>query len=125
VPSVVATPIIGSLTTSMSGCSTRTDTQSPALHVADSHDLIRVQRARENNHKDVSVETPKRLADEQRASETASDRLLLLGKASASLNVVALLLCAMSDNASQSKTRASLLLCRPIQGAARQRHVAR
>jgi hypothetical protein len=27
---------------------TRTDTQSPALHVADSHDLIRVQGAREN-----------------------------------------------------------------------------
>ncbi len=32
---------------------TRTDTQSPALHVADSHDLIRVQGARENNLKDV------------------------------------------------------------------------
>ncbi len=28
---------------------TRTDMQSPALHVADSHDLIRVQGARENN----------------------------------------------------------------------------
>jgi hypothetical protein len=27
---------------------TRTDTQSPALHVADSHDLIHVQGAREN-----------------------------------------------------------------------------
>jgi hypothetical protein len=27
---------------------TRTDTQSPALHVADSQDLIRVQGAREN-----------------------------------------------------------------------------
>ncbi|RBQ21211.1 excinuclease ABC subunit UvrA [Spongiactinospora rosea] len=38
----------------------RTDTQSPALHVADSHDLIRVQGARENNLKDVSVEIPKR-----------------------------------------------------------------
>ena len=36
------------------------DTQSPALHVADSHDLIRVQGARENNLKDVSVEIPKR-----------------------------------------------------------------
>ena len=35
---------------------TRTDTESPALHVADSHDLIRVQGARENNLKDVSVE---------------------------------------------------------------------
>ena len=39
---------------------TRTDTQSPALHVADSHDLIRVHGARENNLKDVSVEIPKR-----------------------------------------------------------------
>ncbi|NMH98117.1 ATP-binding cassette domain-containing protein [Pseudonocardia acidicola] len=39
---------------------TRTDTQSPALHVADSHELIRVHGARENNLKDVSVELPKR-----------------------------------------------------------------
>jgi excinuclease UvrABC ATPase subunit len=39
---------------------TRTGTSSPALHVADSHDLIRVQGARENNLKDVSVEIPKR-----------------------------------------------------------------
>src|SRR5918999_1533053 len=39
---------------------TRTDTHSPALHVADSHDLIRVQGARENNLRDVSVEIPKR-----------------------------------------------------------------
>src|SRR3990170_4567476 len=39
---------------------TRTDTQSPALHVADRHDLIRVHGARENNLKDVSVELPKR-----------------------------------------------------------------
>jgi excinuclease UvrABC ATPase subunit len=39
---------------------TRTDRQSPALHVADSHDLIRVQGARENNLKDISVEIPKR-----------------------------------------------------------------
>jgi excinuclease UvrABC ATPase subunit len=39
---------------------TRTDTESPALHVADSHDLIRVHGARENNLKDVSVEIPKR-----------------------------------------------------------------
>ena len=36
------------------------DTQSPALHVADSHDLIRVHGARVNNLKDVSVEIPKR-----------------------------------------------------------------
>src|SRR6266513_3172595 len=39
---------------------TRTDTQSPALHVADRHDLIRVQGARVNNLKDISVELPKR-----------------------------------------------------------------
>src|SRR5438309_2317983 len=39
---------------------TRTDTQSPALHVAGRHDLIRVHGARENNLKDVSVEIPKR-----------------------------------------------------------------
>jgi excinuclease UvrABC ATPase subunit len=34
--------------------------QSPALHLADSQDLIRVHGARENNLKDVSVELPKR-----------------------------------------------------------------
>jgi excinuclease ABC A subunit len=39
---------------------TRTDTQSPAPHAAESHDLIRVHGARENNLKDVSVEIPKR-----------------------------------------------------------------
>src|SRR6202051_3005174 len=39
--------------------STRTDTQAPAPHVADSHDLIRVHGARENNLKDVSLELPK------------------------------------------------------------------
>lgn len=39
---------------------TRTDTQSPALHAADSHDLIRVHGARENNLRDVSIEIPKR-----------------------------------------------------------------
>src|SRR5436853_3258596 len=39
---------------------TRQNTQSPAEHVADSHDLIRVQGARVNNLKDVSVELPKR-----------------------------------------------------------------
>jgi excinuclease UvrABC ATPase subunit len=38
----------------------RTDTQSPAPHVADSQDLIRVHGARVNNLKDVSVEIPKR-----------------------------------------------------------------
>src|SRR5215472_612817 len=39
---------------------TRADTQSPAQHVADSHDLIRVHGARVNNLKDVSIEIPKR-----------------------------------------------------------------
>ncbi|MGW6604576.1 ATP-binding cassette domain-containing protein [Streptomyces sp. NPDC055036] len=38
----------------------RKDTRSPAPHVADSHDLIRVHGARVNNLKDVSVEIPKR-----------------------------------------------------------------
>src|SRR5687767_2516391 len=38
----------------------RTDTQSPALHAADRHDLIRVHGARVNNLKDVSIELPKR-----------------------------------------------------------------
>jgi excinuclease UvrABC ATPase subunit len=39
---------------------TRTATESPALHTADSHDLIRVHGARVNNLKDVSLEIPKR-----------------------------------------------------------------
>jgi excinuclease UvrABC ATPase subunit len=39
---------------------TRTDTQPPARRDAGSHDLIRVQGARVNNLKDVSVEIPKR-----------------------------------------------------------------
>jgi excinuclease UvrABC ATPase subunit len=39
---------------------TRTDTQPPVRHVADSHDLIRVQGARENNLKDIHLELPKR-----------------------------------------------------------------
>ena len=39
---------------------TRTDTPSPALHVADSHGLIRVRGARENNLKDLSIDIPKR-----------------------------------------------------------------
>ena len=38
----------------------RTHKQSPAPHVADNHDLIRVHGARVNNLKDVSVEIPKR-----------------------------------------------------------------
>ncbi len=40
--------------------SRRTDTQPPAPHIADSHDLIRVHGARVNNLKDVSLELPKR-----------------------------------------------------------------
>ncbi len=39
---------------------TTTDAQPPAAHAADSHDLIRVHGARENNLKDVSIEIPKR-----------------------------------------------------------------
>ncbi len=39
---------------------TRTDTQPPGRHVADRHDLIRVQGARVNNLKDISIEIPKR-----------------------------------------------------------------
>jgi excinuclease ABC A subunit len=38
----------------------KTGTRSPALHDADSHDLIRVHGVRVNNLKDVSVELPKR-----------------------------------------------------------------
>ncbi|MER7485693.1 excinuclease ABC subunit UvrA [Streptomyces sp. NPDC126497] len=39
---------------------TRTEQQSAGPHAADSHDLIRVHGARENNLKDVSIEIPKR-----------------------------------------------------------------
>src|ERR687891_400798 len=39
---------------------TTTRTRPRAPHLADSHDLIRVQGARENNLKDVNVEIPKR-----------------------------------------------------------------
>ena len=38
----------------------RTDAEEPGLHVADTHDWIRVHGAREHNLKDVSVEIPKR-----------------------------------------------------------------
>ncbi|AUZ86275.1 daunorubicin resistance protein DrrC [Arthrobacter agilis] len=37
-----------------------TDVQQPQLHTADTHDLIRVQGARENNLRDVSIDIPKR-----------------------------------------------------------------
>ena len=40
--------------------STRRDPQPPLPHQADTHDLIRVQGARVNNLKDISVEIPKR-----------------------------------------------------------------
>jgi excinuclease UvrABC ATPase subunit len=39
---------------------TKTDTQSPSLHAAAGHELIRVHGARQNNLKDVNVEIPKR-----------------------------------------------------------------
>ncbi len=39
---------------------TKKHTPSPAPHVADSHDVIRVLGARENNLKDINVEIPKR-----------------------------------------------------------------
>ncbi|POX41280.1 daunorubicin resistance protein DrrC [Streptomyces sp. Ru73] len=38
----------------------RADSQPSEAHIADSHDLIRVHGARENNLKDVSIEIPKR-----------------------------------------------------------------
>lgn len=41
----------------MIAMATRTDLH---LHTADSHDVIRVQGARENNLKDISIELPKR-----------------------------------------------------------------
>src|SRR6202163_4081270 len=44
----------------MKSTATRMDRRSRALQVAGSHDLIRVQGARVNNLKDVSVELPKR-----------------------------------------------------------------
>ncbi len=42
------------------GTTSTPDRQSPAPHIADSHDLIRVQGARENNLKNVSIAIPKR-----------------------------------------------------------------
>lgn len=39
---------------------TGTETQSPLVPLADSHELIKVQGARENNLKDISLEIPKR-----------------------------------------------------------------
>ena len=51
---------LGPVTSDAMSLATSTDTRSPALRAADSHDLIRVQGARVNNLKDVSVEIPKR-----------------------------------------------------------------
>ena len=45
---------------SRASTASRTDQPSAARHAADEHDLIRVQGARVNNLKDVSVEIPKR-----------------------------------------------------------------
>ncbi|MCW2751948.1 MAG: daunorubicin resistance protein DrrC [Aeromicrobium sp.] len=42
------------------GTVAKSTSQMPALHAADSHDLIRVTGARVNNLKDISVEIPKR-----------------------------------------------------------------
>src|SRR5215467_6784914 len=42
------------------GTAATTGMQSPALHAADGHDVIRVHGARVNNLKDLSVEIPKR-----------------------------------------------------------------
>lgn len=42
------------------GTVSQTPPQTSAPHIADTHDLIRVQGARENNLKDISVEIPKR-----------------------------------------------------------------
>ena len=42
------------------GAMATTETQSPEPHIADSHERIRVQGARVNNLKDVSLEIPKR-----------------------------------------------------------------
>ncbi|MEA2505423.1 MAG: hypothetical protein QOH48_41 [Actinomycetota bacterium] len=44
----------------VSTATTRSNGRSSALHVGDSHDLIRVQGARVNNLRDVSLELPKR-----------------------------------------------------------------
>src|SRR6516162_3708238 len=54
-----ATPAAASDGDKMS-MATRAGTRSPALHAADSHELIRVHGARVNNLKDLSVEIPKR-----------------------------------------------------------------
>jgi excinuclease UvrABC ATPase subunit len=44
----------------MAKAAARTTAKAPAVHVADSHDMIRVHGARVNNLKDISLEIPKR-----------------------------------------------------------------
>jgi excinuclease UvrABC ATPase subunit len=44
----------------MHGMATKARSKAPAQHTADRHDLIRVQGARVNNLKDISIEIPKR-----------------------------------------------------------------
>jgi hypothetical protein len=60
----------------------RPDTQSLAPHVAESHDLIRVYGARENNLKDISVELPKRgrIVFEGRPADLVAARATLTGE---------------------------------------------
>src|SRR5437870_5232571 len=58
-PTTSGVTVTGSYGDTMSMAMT-TDTRSPAPHVADTHDLIRVHGARVNNLKDVSIEIPKR-----------------------------------------------------------------
>src|SRR3982074_1705744 len=62
---------------------TRTDTQSPARHLDDSHDLIRVQGARVNNLKDVSVELPKRRLTVFTGVSGSGQSLLVFGRIAA------------------------------------------
>ena len=50
---------------------TRTDMQSPALHVGDSHDLIRVQGRAREQPQGRQRRDPEAPPDDQRASETA------------------------------------------------------
>ena len=68
---------------------TRTDTQSPALRAADSHDLIRVHGARVNNLKDVSVEIPKRRLTAFTGVSGSGKSSLIHGSVSARDGVVA------------------------------------
>src|SRR5689334_22303682 len=51
---------VGTTDGEMMSTARKSTPQSPALHLADSHDMIRVQGARVNNLKDVSIELPKR-----------------------------------------------------------------